>query len=65
MSKKVVNMLSMAKKTDISYVIPQNWIKELDTYALPASIKRSAITAFWHVNSPKRGILKRIKRKLE
>lgn len=29
----------------------------LDTYALPASINRSAITAFWQVNSPKSGIL--------
>lgn len=31
----------------------------MDTYALPASIKRSAITAFWQVNSPKSGILHR------
>lgn len=33
-------------------------MKNWDTYALPASMKRSAITAFWHVNSPNSGILK-------
>lgn len=39
----------------ISKVNKRNAI--LDTYALPASIKRSAITAFWQVNSPRSGIL--------
>jgi hypothetical protein len=33
-------------------VVSQRTRYTFDTYGLPASIKRSAITAFWHVNSP-------------
>lgn len=55
---KFLTTLKVGKSSQEGLTEVQYSVKMLlDTYALPASIKRSAITAFWHVNSPNRGIL--------